>query len=55
MLRTYGSQHNCNDIFVKGALSLLSQKNCRIFLNTRISYKSKCRKECEKFRYFILL
>lgn len=26
MLRTYGGQHNCNDIYVNGALSLLSQK-----------------------------
>lgn len=39
MLRTYGGQHNCNDIYVKGALSLLSQKNCRIFLNAKISLK----------------
>lgn len=44
MLRTYGGQHNCNDIYVKGALSLLSQKNCRIFLNAKISLKSNCRK-----------
>lgn len=31
MLRTYGGQHNCNDIYVKGALSLLSQKNAEFF------------------------
>lgn len=55
MLRTYGGQHNCNDIYVKGALSLLSPKKCRIFLNAKISLKSKCTKECEKCRYFIPL
>lgn len=31
MLRTYGGQHNCNDIYVKGALSLLSQKKLQNF------------------------
>lgn len=31
MLRTYGGQHNCNDIYVKGALSLLSQKKTAEF------------------------
>lgn len=55
MLRTYGGQHNCNDIYVKGALSLLSQKNAEFFLNAKISLKSKCTKECEKCRYFIPL
>lgn len=31
MLRTYGGQHNCNDINVKGALSLLSQNKLQNF------------------------
>lgn len=31
MLRTYGGQHNCNDIYVKGALSLLNQKKTAEF------------------------
>lgn len=44
--RTYGNQHNCNDIFVKGALSLLSQKTEEYLLNARISYKSKWWNEC---------
>lgn len=53
--RTYGNQHNCNDIFVKGALSLLSQKTEEYLLNARISYKSKWWNECEKIPCFTLL